>query len=149
MSIRFSLKTGCGSRSSFAVVVSCLCIDEDLPPLSAMLMRAVSGRSRLMRDGFHTRTHRCRSSDEGHSLLGQRVCAYHDRQNTSALTLSYPFEAAFVASFFVNSNTWHLICNNFNLNFIYGILCLYVLCLRILTSSRIPRYDLGRQTPHS
>jgi hypothetical protein len=27
---------------------------------------------------------------------------------------------------FVNSNTWHLIYNNFNLNFIYGIVCLYV-----------------------
>jgi hypothetical protein len=26
----------------------------------------------------------------------------------------------------VNSNTWHLICNNFNLNFIYGTVCLYV-----------------------
>jgi hypothetical protein len=25
---------------------------------------------------------------------------------------------------------------------------LYVLCMCILSSSRIPRYDLGRQTPH-
>jgi hypothetical protein len=32
----------------------------------------------------------------------------------------------FWSSSFVNSNTWHLICNNFNLNFIYGIVCLYV-----------------------
>jgi hypothetical protein len=31
------------------------------------------------------------------------------------------FEASFV-----NSDTWHLICNIFNLNFIYGIICLYV-----------------------
>jgi hypothetical protein len=49
---------------------------------------------------------------------------------------------------FCKHNRWHLICNNFNLNFIYGILCLYVLCLRILALSRIPRYDLGRQTHH-
>jgi hypothetical protein len=27
---------------------------------------------------------------------------------------------------FVNPNTWHLICNNFNLNFIFGIVCLSV-----------------------
>jgi hypothetical protein len=28
------------------------------------------------------------------------------------------------------------------------VLYAYVLCLRILASSRIPRYDLGTQTPH-
>jgi hypothetical protein len=28
------------------------------------------------------------------------------------------------------------------------ILYAYVLCLRILASLRIPRYDLGRRTPH-
>jgi hypothetical protein len=44
------------------------------------------------------------------------------------------FEASFGASHFVNSNTWHLICNNFNLNFIYGIVCLYVLCFCIFAS---------------
>jgi hypothetical protein len=27
---------------------------------------------------------------------------------------------------FVNPNTWNLICNNFNLNFIFGIVCLFV-----------------------
>jgi hypothetical protein len=27
---------------------------------------------------------------------------------------------------FVNPNTWHLICNNFNLNFIFGTVCLCV-----------------------
>jgi hypothetical protein len=42
----------------------------------------------------------------------------------------------------VNSNTWHLICNNFNLNFIFGTVCLCV-CLRILASSRIPDMILG------
>jgi hypothetical protein len=42
-------------------------------------------------------------------------------------------EAVFWASLFCNSNTWHLICYNFNLNFIYGSVTL----------------DLGRQTPHS
>jgi hypothetical protein len=43
--------------------------------LPVMLMRAVSGRSRLMRDGFSTETRRHMSSDGAHSLLGQRVCA--------------------------------------------------------------------------
>jgi hypothetical protein len=32
----------------------------------------------------------------------------------------------FWASSFINSNTWHLIYNNFILNFIYGTVCLYV-----------------------
>jgi hypothetical protein len=43
--------------------------------LSAMLMRAVSGRSRPMRAGFSTGTRMHRSSDGAHSLLGQMVCA--------------------------------------------------------------------------
>jgi hypothetical protein len=46
------------------------------------------------------------------------------------------------------SNAWHLNCNNFNLNYIYSIVCLYVLYLYILTSSRIPHVILGRRTPH-
>jgi hypothetical protein len=41
----------------------------------------------------------------------------------------------FWASSFVNSNTWCLICNNFNLNFIYGIVCLYV-CVCALSLHR-------------
>jgi hypothetical protein len=44
--------------------------------------------------------------------------------NASAKTLII-FEAFWALSF-VNSNTWNLICNNFNLNFIYRIVCLYV-----------------------
>jgi ribosomal protein L32 len=36
-----------------------------------------------MRVGFPTRTHKCRSSDKGHSLLGHRVCAYCEREITS------------------------------------------------------------------
>jgi hypothetical protein len=42
--------------------------------LSAMPMRAVSGRCRPMRAGFPTGTHMRRSSEGAHSLLGQRVC---------------------------------------------------------------------------
>jgi hypothetical protein len=38
-------------------------------------MRVVSGRSRPMRDGFPTGTHRRRSFEEAHSLIGRRVCA--------------------------------------------------------------------------
>jgi hypothetical protein len=37
-------------------------------------MRAISGRSRPMRPGFSTRTHRRRSSEEAHPPLGSRVC---------------------------------------------------------------------------
>jgi hypothetical protein len=37
-----------------------------------------------MRAGFPTGTHGCRSSDEGHSLLERRVCAYREREIASA-----------------------------------------------------------------
>jgi hypothetical protein len=37
--------------------------------LLVMSMRVVSGKSRPMRVGFRTETHRCRLADEGHSLL--------------------------------------------------------------------------------
>jgi hypothetical protein len=29
--------------------------------------------------GFPTGTHRCRSSEEAHALLGQRVCSYLEK----------------------------------------------------------------------
>jgi hypothetical protein len=32
-----------------------------------------------MRTGFPTGTHRCRSTKDAHSLLGQRECAYRER----------------------------------------------------------------------
>jgi hypothetical protein len=51
--------------------------------LPVTLMRVVSGRSRPVRAGFPTGTHKCRSFDEGHSLLGQRVCTYHEREIAS------------------------------------------------------------------
>jgi hypothetical protein len=47
--------------------------------LPTTLMRAISGKFRPMRAEFPTGTHRCMSSDELHSLLGQRVCAYCER----------------------------------------------------------------------
>jgi hypothetical protein len=31
-----------------------------------------------MRAGFPTGTHKCRSSEEAHSLLGRRECAYRE-----------------------------------------------------------------------
>jgi hypothetical protein len=34
-----------------------------------------------MRARFPTGTRRCRSSEETHSLLGQRMCAYRERQH--------------------------------------------------------------------
>jgi hypothetical protein len=57
------------SRSSFTLVVSYLCVGEDLPP-SGNADEAVNERSRLRRAGFPTGTHRRRLSNEGHSLLG-------------------------------------------------------------------------------
>jgi hypothetical protein len=58
-------------RSSFALVVlSCVQVRISFPHLLVMPMRAVSGRSRPMRAEFPTRTHRRRSSEEAHSLLG-------------------------------------------------------------------------------
>jgi hypothetical protein len=47
--------------------------------LPVMLMRDVSGRSRPMRTGFPTRTHRRRSSDGAHSVQGRRVPALRER----------------------------------------------------------------------
>jgi hypothetical protein len=73
------------------------------------------------------------------SLLGL-TCVGHPRRPLSSrvnsVCLSWEMNAfteiliifwnIFWASYFVNSNTWHSLCNNFNLNFIYGIVCLYV-----------------------
>jgi hypothetical protein len=134
------------SRSSFALIVLFICVQVRIfLLLSVTPTRAVNGRSRLRRAGFPTETRRCRSSEEAHSLLGRRACVYRERQTLSQklwLSFKVPFGLSFV-----HPNTWHLICNNFKLNFIFGTVWLCV-CLRILASSRIPRYNLGRQTPH-
>jgi hypothetical protein len=44
---------------------------------------------------------------------------------------------------FVNPNTWHLICNNFNLNFIFGIVCLCVCVCAFLLRQEFPDMILG------
>jgi hypothetical protein len=49
----------------------------------------------------------------------------------------------FLGFIFVNSNTWHLICNNFNLNFIYSIVCLYVCVCAISLRRESPDMILG------
>jgi hypothetical protein len=82
-----------------------------------------------------------RDSDQwGLGFLLGLACVGHPRRPISSrvnsLCLSWETSASvktliifwsiFWASSFVNSNTCHLICNNFNLNFIYGIVCLYV-----------------------
>jgi hypothetical protein len=95
--------------------------------------RAVSGRSRLRRAGFPIGTRRCRSSEEVHSLLGWRACAYRERR-TLPQKLWLSFEAHFGLSF-VNPNIWHLIYNNFNLNFIFGTVCLCV-CVCVFSLRR-------------
>jgi hypothetical protein len=65
---------------AFALVVFIyLCAGENLPPSSYDADEGGSGRSRLMRVAFPIGTCRCRSSEEAHSLLGRRVCAYRER----------------------------------------------------------------------
>jgi hypothetical protein len=44
---------------------------------------------------------------------------------------------------FVNPNTWHLICNNFNLNFIFGIVCLFVCVCAFSLHRESPDMILG------
>jgi hypothetical protein len=44
---------------------------------------------------------------------------------------------------FVNPNTWHLICNNFNLNFIFGIVCLFVCVCTFSLRRESPDIILG------
>jgi hypothetical protein len=56
------------SRSDFALVYLC-CVQVRIFLLLAMPMRAASGKSRLLRDGFRTVTHRLRVADERHSLI--------------------------------------------------------------------------------
>jgi hypothetical protein len=101
---------------------------------------AVSGRSRPTRPGFPTGTRRCRSSEGANSLLGRRVCACRERRMLlQKLWLS--FEASFV-----NFNTWHLIYNNFNLNFIYGTICLYVCVCAFSLCRESPDMILGDES---
>jgi hypothetical protein len=66
--------------------------------LSAMPMRVVSGRSRLMRAGFPTGTRGRRSSEEAHSLLGRRACSWPWEIVASAKTLCYLLNLVFWAS---------------------------------------------------
>jgi hypothetical protein len=44
---------------------------------------------------------------------------------------------------FVNPNTWHLICNNFNLNFIFGTVCLCVCVCAFSLRRESPDMMLG------
>jgi hypothetical protein len=134
------------SRSSFALVILFICVQvRILLLLSATPTRAVSGRSRPKRAGFPTGTHRCRSSEEAHSLLGRRACAYRERW-TLPQKLWLSFEAHFGALFFVNPNTCHLICNNFNLNFIFGIVCVFVCFCAFSLRRESPDMILGDKT---
>jgi hypothetical protein len=107
----------------------------------ATLTRGVSGRSRPLRAGFPTGTHRCRSSEEVYSLLGWRACVYCERR-TLPQKLWLSFEALWALSF-VNPNTWHLICNNFNLNFVFGIVCLCVCVCAFSLHRESPDMILG------
>jgi hypothetical protein len=58
-------------------------------------------------------------------------------------TLINSFEAHFEALSFVNSNTWHLICNNFNLNFIFDIVYLFVCVYAFSLRRESPDMILG------
>jgi hypothetical protein len=44
---------------------------------------------------------------------------------------------------FVNLNTWHLICNNFNFNFIFDIVCLFVCVCAFSLRRESPDMILG------
>jgi hypothetical protein len=58
-------------------------------------------------------------------------------------TLINSFEAHFGALTFVNPNTWHLIYNNFNLNFIFGIVCSFVCVCAFSLRRESPNMILG------
>jgi hypothetical protein len=61
------------SRSNFALVVLFICVQVRIfLLLPATPTRAVSGRSRSMRAGFSTGTHRCRSFEEAVRIDGPR-----------------------------------------------------------------------------
>jgi hypothetical protein len=62
--------------------------------------------------------------------------------NASAKTLIILW-STFWALSFVNPNTWHLICNNFILNFIFGIVCLYVCVCAFSLHRESPDMILG------
>jgi hypothetical protein len=49
---------------------------------------------------------------------------------------------------FVNFNIWHLICNNFNLNFMYDTVCLYVCVCAFSLRRESPDMILGDKIPH-
>jgi hypothetical protein len=69
------------SRSNFCFCGFCfICVQVRIfLLLSTTSMRAISGRSRPMRAEFSTGTHMCKSSEEAHSILERRVCAYRER----------------------------------------------------------------------
>jgi hypothetical protein len=62
--------------------------------LPATSMRAVSGKFRPMRAGFPTGTHTCRLSEDVHSLLARKECAYHERTlpQNSDISIKASFE---------------------------------------------------------
>jgi hypothetical protein len=60
------------------------------------------------------------------------------QMNASAKTLIIVWALSFV-----NSRTWHLICNNFNLNFIYGTVCLCVCVCALSLRRESPDMILG------
>jgi hypothetical protein len=62
--------------------------------------------------------------------------------NASAKTLII-LRSKFWALSFVNPNTWHLICNNFNLNFVFGTVCFCVCVCAFSLSREFPDMILG------
>jgi hypothetical protein len=78
-----------------------------------------------MRARFPTGTHWCRSPMRDILLQGEEnVLTMREKPLPQNSELS--LEAIFCASSFVNSNKWHLICNNSYLNFIYGCILICV-----------------------
>jgi hypothetical protein len=106
------------SCSSFVLIVLFICVQVRIfLLLSATPTRAVSGRSRLRRTVFPTGTHRCRSSEEAQLSSRVKSMCLSWETNASAKTLIIFWSTFWILSF-VNPNICHLICNNFNLNYV-------------------------------
>ena len=64
----------------FALIIFIyLCAGDDLPPSSSDVEEGWQWEIQTDEGWLPTGTHWCRLSEETHTLLGQRVCAYRER----------------------------------------------------------------------
>jgi hypothetical protein len=77
------------------VILFCLCAGEDLPLSSGDTDEGCQWKVQTDEGRFPTGTRRCRSTEEAHSLLGQRECAYRERhrfRKNSDISVEASFE---------------------------------------------------------